>query len=107
MRTATVQQMAAMLANARESAWCKFEVLRVSRGAYVLRFRDGSDSTWVNLQSTREAGAARTFATIEAAVRQSQAVSLMAGHAPNHLWSANPGSMRCMPEIGVTLDTSY
>jgi hypothetical protein len=106
MRTATVQQMAAMLVSAPEWSFAKFEVLALGPREFVLRFLVSDEHDWVRLQSTREPGCARVFATIEAAIRQAQAVAVMAGHAPNHLWDSQPGGLRCMLSISVSLDTA-
>lgn len=100
--TATTKQMAAMLANAPQSHPApSFQVMRYRAGDCHLRLNI-DEQAW-NLAGTREPGSSRTFATIEAAVRQAQAISLAAGHTDDHEWTGKIDSLPAMPAVSVYL----
>lgn len=99
---ATTQQMAGMLTEAPKSHPApKFYVMQNTSGVSHLRLSIDNDQ-WA-LSATREPRTPRTFATIAAAVRQAQAISIAAGFKDDHEWTGSPQDLPAMPEISVYL----
>lgn len=102
MTVGTAQQLAALIVE--KGNWYTFPkfVIRGRDGTWGLAAIAGDDER--HLCSTRDVAQARTFATIEAALRMAQHISGIAGCNKDHGWTEEATRLGVMPTVEIYID---